>query len=399
MSGRLRYRIEGSAGDELILEPGVVGVVVPEVEHSITPLGPVQVYVEFHRAGSEPAGPPDHLRGVTAAWIADRLGQPVRAAHFRAIGVFSSELWRIRLETGTAASPGPRTLVLKCPKSVDGERRSLGFDEESRFYAELSPRVPARIPHAWYAGRDPVSGTPIILLEDVADLEPVSFLDGVGAEHARLGLAALAELHASCRGEVETLDWLPHLADAAHRARIADGFDRAWRSVGSRLRDRYGREVGALGDAVFGLVVESLAPLGHGATLLHGDPHLENCPLAPLRSGGHEVVLLDWAHVTRGNPGLDVAAFIVMSLPVEARRRQEEELVAYHAAAARRAGGPGWADPWRDYRLGALRRFVLMVDLAAGQPERALEQWDAGSGVVERCLLAAPDLHCSDLVV
>lgn len=48
LAGRLRYRIAPLAR-ELILEPGVPGVVPPEVPHEIAALGDVRVRIDFYR--------------------------------------------------------------------------------------------------------------------------------------------------------------------------------------------------------------------------------------------------------------------------------------------------------------------------------------------------------------
>ena len=48
-SGRLRYEIAGG-GEAVELGPGdPPGVIEPEVPHSVTPVGAVQFFVEFHR--------------------------------------------------------------------------------------------------------------------------------------------------------------------------------------------------------------------------------------------------------------------------------------------------------------------------------------------------------------
>lgn len=49
VSGRLRYRIDGLGGREMLLDPESPGIVVPEVLHHVDPDGPVRFYVEFHR--------------------------------------------------------------------------------------------------------------------------------------------------------------------------------------------------------------------------------------------------------------------------------------------------------------------------------------------------------------
>lgn len=52
-AGRLRYRIPGDEPVDIVLEPGIDGVVEPEVLHSVEPLGPVRFHVEFLRRPAE----------------------------------------------------------------------------------------------------------------------------------------------------------------------------------------------------------------------------------------------------------------------------------------------------------------------------------------------------------
>lgn len=49
-SGRLRYQLHEPFDEEQTLEAGSVGVVLPEVEHQVEPLGTVRFFVEFYRA-------------------------------------------------------------------------------------------------------------------------------------------------------------------------------------------------------------------------------------------------------------------------------------------------------------------------------------------------------------
>ena len=49
LSGQLRYRIAAPLARELLLTPGTIGVVAPEVPHAIEPLGEVRVRIDFYR--------------------------------------------------------------------------------------------------------------------------------------------------------------------------------------------------------------------------------------------------------------------------------------------------------------------------------------------------------------
>lgn len=51
LEGTLRYRITGAALPEThVLMPGSPGIVEPQVEHEVEPVGNVRFLVEFHRA-------------------------------------------------------------------------------------------------------------------------------------------------------------------------------------------------------------------------------------------------------------------------------------------------------------------------------------------------------------
>jgi tellurite resistance-related uncharacterized protein len=49
LEGQLRYIVEPPLAREQSLDPGVRGIVVPEVLHRVVPEGDVRFFVEFHR--------------------------------------------------------------------------------------------------------------------------------------------------------------------------------------------------------------------------------------------------------------------------------------------------------------------------------------------------------------
>ncbi len=52
LEGRLLYRVLEPLS-ERVLEPGEPGIIVPEQLHEVEPLGPVRMFVEFHRNPEE----------------------------------------------------------------------------------------------------------------------------------------------------------------------------------------------------------------------------------------------------------------------------------------------------------------------------------------------------------
>lgn len=332
------------------------------------------------------ADPVESLR--SAERLGEWIGVPVAAVDIEHVGTFSNEVWRLRPRYAGDAPGAPASLIAKHPVLARPERSAESFADEVRFYRELAPRAPARLPRFYDTG----DTQPLLLLEDVAGLEPFHW--NADETHARLALEALARVHAAFWNRVDDLDWVPQLGDPGLRAVFADEYEKGW----SECRDFFATIAdGAflpIGGALVGHLPETLVALAEPATLLHGDAHGENLPLC--REGGTEqVVLLDWPSVRRGRAAFDVAVFIVMSVPKEVRRDRERDWVALHAEALAAAGVRDAADPWQAYRLGVLRRAARIVEIAPGWPvagESALRM------VAERCLAAAADLDTAELI-
>ena len=49
IEGSLRYRILEPVVEEMLLEPGIDGIVEPQVRHQVEPCGPTRFFVEFLR--------------------------------------------------------------------------------------------------------------------------------------------------------------------------------------------------------------------------------------------------------------------------------------------------------------------------------------------------------------
>ena len=343
------------------------------------------------------------LGELTPAWLTGVLRERgvlgvdrVTGVEVEKIGTFSTEVWRLRLRYDGEAAGAPDTLVLKRPAPGREPRSFEAFGDEILVYRELLEGTPVRAPRFFHGAADDAGGA-LLLLEDVPGLLPFSFRDGPGEEHARLGLEQLACLHAHWWGRVGDVAGVPRLADPGVRASFGRSYDAGWAFARGFYQDAVPAFV-PIGDRLVGRLAESLRPLAEPATLLHGDAHAENLPLMERPDTGTGVCMLDWAGARLGHASFDVAVFVVMSFPVEARRIRERSLVALHAEAARALGVECWPDPWADYRLGVLRRAARIVEIAPGWPWSDPVSQRAFRMVAERCAQAAADLAVTDLI-
>ncbi len=214
------------------------------------------------------------------------------------------------------------------------------------------------------------------------EFEPFSFFDGATTRHATEAIDALAAWHAAFWRT--SLDGFTDYADLAVRQAIEARYDAAWPVQRDRLLE-WCPEFASLGDRLVGRLARTLEPMAEPRTLIHSDPHAENVPLSP-----EGAFLLDWEEPAFANPGLDLAVFLTMSFKEVDRARLEAKLVARHADRVR-ARGCEWPAPWRDYRLGLLRRAARIVEIAE-------VGFESLSWVFRRSAVAAVAHRCHELI-
>jgi aminoglycoside/choline kinase family phosphotransferase len=344
---------------------------------------------------------PRRMRDVTPEWLTQALQESgalrgtVKGFELDPIGNFSNQLWRIHLECDSPADRAPRTVVLKRLKRGSPEDASQELADEIRFYREFSAELPVHTPRLYFGASE--QDHAVLLMEHMEGFVALDWWTGASAEHSRLALEGLAELHAHQQGRVAERDWIPSFADDSHLEREAARYDADW----GAKREFFAEHAPAfveIGDALVGRLAASLSGLGQPETLLHGDAHFENLALVEDRAGNSSILFHDWAGVRRGAGVFDLAVFLVMSFPPERRRSVERHLVSLYADALHSAGGREALDPWQGYRLGVLAWAVRMVHFMQPFPPGGTPAHGPGLMVLERCAAAPVELNVGDLI-
>lgn len=329
------------------------------------------------------------------------------------------DVLRLRLRYDHAEPEAPERLVAKLPareREVRAAAELLGlYDREVRFYQELAPRVPVRVPRCFHADMDPNPGERfeeralrwidrapgwllpalwrlgrfgarhsrrryVLLLEDVAPARTGDQVAGCCADEAAGALATLARLHAAfwqapelARGWIRPLDTTARLLQVNYR-RTLPGFEARFGALAGPHLVRLARWL-----AEGGLpVLRALA--APPTTFLHGDYRPDNIARDAARG---ENVLLDWQVGIRGRGVYDVAYFLCGALPAETPLHEERELVRGWHAGLETHGVADYpfAACWRDYelaRLAMLQRLVPSteaVDALHPRAEALLAVW------------------------
>jgi Phosphotransferase enzyme family len=340
---------------------------------------------------------PLDVADLTAAWFGDVLGLDVTSAAL----VDQSSGTTGRAQMALTGQPGvPPTVFVKLAPFDERQREfvtSVGMGvAEARFYRDLAPEIPVRIPNVWFSATEGESY--VMVLEDLVASgcrfphpqdDDIAFRAHDIVEH-------LAALHAhfweSPRFETGgDLAWLaPKGTGGAGGG--AKFVKMAVENVGSQLPEEFHR----LADIYLARNDDIAALWNSGPrTFVHGDPHMGN--LFVDTPNANRTGFLDWAVIGR-SPGLrDVAYVLCNSIPAAVRAADERSLIDHYCALLDESGID--LDPdvaWDQYRLFAVYSWVSAASTAGmGSKWQPLH---IGLGGTKRATAACEQLGCVDLL-
>lgn len=200
--------------------------------------------------------------------------------------------------------------------------------QEARFYAELAPDAPVKLPTVYYAGVDEDARQGVLILEDMT-LRKVRFghaTDYVSPDLAAAIVEGQAKLHARFWNDPRLPAYRPW-ADPQRTYLRYLYRPKHWEEV-------QGRSYGDLLRQVLPSPEQSVAWLermwalddARVPTLLHGDCHGGNLFFEADGSPG----FLDWQCTFPGAPGHDHAELLLSSLTIEDRRAHDRALIGHY---------------------------------------------------------------------
>jgi len=340
---------------------------------------------------------PLDVADLTAEWFGAALERDVTGMELLDMSSGTTGRAHVAL-TGDPSVP-PTVFVKLAP--FDQRQRefvtSVGMGvAEARFYRDLAPEIPVRIPGVWFA--DTEGEGYVMVLEDLVagGCRFPHPADGDIGWRARDIVEQMAALHSrfweSPRFDDEgDLAWLAPKGTGA-----AGGGARYVRMAVDAIGDRLPPAFHRLADIYLARNDDIVRLWNSGPrTLVHGDPHLGNLFVDTV--AGDRTGFLDWAMLGR-SPGLrDVAYVLCNSIPAEVRAAEERALVERYCALLAVAGVDLDAEvAWEQYRLFAVYSWVSATSTAGmGSKWQPLH---IGLGGTRRATAACEELGCVDLL-
>jgi aminoglycoside phosphotransferase (APT) family kinase protein len=325
---------------------------------------------------------PTTIATVDAAWLTGVLRDDgtlppdatVTAARSERIALetgFSSELWRVHLQTDTAGA-GPASVIVKLPTST-AVRQAMdmvgGYAREVAFYRDVAGRGPLATPRVHLA-RQAADGTDFVLvLEDLGAWENGNHFAGLPLDRARACLGQLAALHAwsaAPERRTELGGSFPSLDSPVTRQAFPLLAGEGWQQYVAHARTPVPPAVDAFVTALPERIGALLEALTEREVLLHGDIRADN-----LFFRGDDLAIVDFQLAAWGSGLVDVGYLVSQGLTPAERGGRDAELVREYLAALVAAGGPavGFEEAWRHYRQAVALMLIF--------PLVAVRGWDA----------------------
>ena len=280
----------------------------------------------------------------------------------RGVG-FLGQLARLRLTYDDPASDAPRTVVGKLPTLDPGGREICRifrfYEREIRFYRDLAPTVPIRVPRCYATAMDVAADDYLIVLEDLGSLPMGDDALGCSAAEAEAAIRALARFHAAwwAHPGLDRLDWVP-LADAPVHQSAEPAYQKALLPFLRSFGDYLSPKMRTITEQMKTHVIDLLKAVTRTPmTMAHGDYRLDN-----LFFGPDGVAAIDWQIAFRGRAVFDVAYFLSGCLAPEVRRAEEMRLLRlWHEIATGGRRDYPFDEALVDYRRSVLYCNVYTV--------------------------------------
>lgn len=317
-----------------------------------------------------------HKSDVNAEWLQRVLHESghlpasttVTAASVSPIGT-GQVADSVRVELDLAGDAKFTTLVAKVSSDNDQSRAAgrteLNYLREVRFYQEIAPRLPARVPDCYYAEIDSNGTEFALLLEDLSPAAAGNQLEGSTLEQVENALKQAARFHAPFWGD-ESLKGSPWLdISATYWQRFEQMMPQWWDGFRDRYDGQLSDEQLAFGNQFVANISSYYATMRDlPATVQHGDFRPDNL-LFGVDGDPAELAVVDWQTVLLAPGPVDAAYCVGGALTHEVRRANEDQLLAGYIAELRALGVQADdAEVAKAYAAGTLHNFIIGVAAA-----------------------------------
>jgi hypothetical protein len=322
---------------------------------------------------------PKRTKRITSEWLNEVLQNSgyLKDANIESIsrepcGVgegFVSDMARLTITYDNEPTELPKTMIVKMPTTF---RTALAvalqynlYEKEIRFYTEIAPKSPIRVPGLIYSDYDSEAKKYILILEDCSCYHMVDQVVGLNYEQTKQAIISIADFHARWwdSPDLFSIEWIPKPKDEFITMSFIDTFRSSWDlAVKSEeflgMLPEGGREVGEKIYKHFPWILDDVPE--ENLTIIHMDYRADNM-FFDSENSENPIIIIDWGGATVSGGIVDVAYLLGASLKLDLRRKIENEMLKLYLKQLEKNGITGIDfDYLWEYYLRSLMSYMWL---------------------------------------
>ena len=292
---------------------------------------------------------------------------------------FLSDMARLTITYDKDSPELPKTMIVKMPTTF---RTALTvalqyniYEKEIRFYTEVAPKSPIRVPGLIYSDYDLEAKKFILILEDCSCYKMIDQIEGLDYEQTKQAIISIADFHARWwdAPDLFSFDWMFKPWDKTAMSYI-DTFRNSWDlAVKSEefleLLPEDGREVGEKIYKHFPWLINDVRY--ENLTFAHFDYRADNM-FFDSENSENPIITIDWGSLLVSRGIQDVTYLLALSIKIDLRRQIEKEMIRLYLKRLEENGITSFDFDmaWDDY-LRSLMGYSFLSPLGFTQLDKS----------------------------
>ncbi|MHA2038501.1 MAG: phosphotransferase [Promethearchaeota archaeon] len=284
---------------------------------------------------------------------------------------FVSDMARLTISYDKDSPELSKTMIVKMPTTfrttLDVALQYNFYEKEIRFYTEVAPKSPIRVPSVIYSDYDSDTNKYILILEDCSCYKMVDQLIGLNYEQTKQAIITIADFHGRWWNapDLFSFDWMSKPRGKDSMALI-DTFRNSWDFA---IKNEEFLEILPEGALEIGEELYKQFPWllvsgrDDNLTIIHYDYRADNM-FFDAENSENPIITIDWTSPIVTNGMMDIAYLLAESIKTDLRRQIEEEMIRFYLKCLEENGITSYDFDmaWHDY-LRSLNFYAYLPPL------------------------------------
>lgn len=292
---------------------------------------------------------------------------------------FVSDMARLTVTYDKTPTELPETMIVKMPTTFRtalalAEQYNL-YEREIRFYTEVAPKSPLRVPEVIHYDYDKEAKRYILILQDCSCYKQIDQIEGLNKEQTIDVINAITEFHSRWwdSPDLYSFDWMPKPKDDVSKS-LVETYRSSWDlSIKSeefqKILPERGQEAGQKIHEQFPWLVMDIPD--DNMTIIHFDFRVDNL-FFDYDNRENPILMIDWGSAVVNGGILDIGYLLSESVEIDLRRKIEKDMVKHYIKQLEKKGITGFDFDfaWENY-LKALMCYAYIPAIGYAQLDRS----------------------------